>query len=119
MNEWLDTWPAFSAVAWSDGEHVRIEVAGEIDLATCPRLKWELLAAIEAATPPRKILIDLSAVTFIDARGVGVLVDGLDAARRRGVDYAVQNAQGIVLRVLDILGLAETLQLARSDADLR
>lgn len=117
MTEWLDTWPAFSAVAWADGDNVRIDVAGEIDLATCPRLEAELLAAIDAPAPPKRVRIDLAAVTFIDARGVGVLIDGRDAAQRRGVDYAVQNARGIVLRVLDILGLAELLQSTRHEAD--
>jgi anti-sigma B factor antagonist len=117
VTEWLEIWPAFSAVAWTDGEYVRIDVAGEIDLATCAQLETELLAAIEAPTPPKRVRIDLAAVTFIDARGVAVLVDSRDAAQRRGVDFAVQNAQGIVLRVLDILGLA-ALQSNARDADL-
>lgn len=117
MTEWLDVWPAFSAVAWTDGENVRIDVAGEIDLATCSQLETELLAAIEAPVRPKQIRIDLAAVTFIDARGVAVLVDCCSAAQRRGVDYAVQNARGIVLRVLDILGLA-SLRSIPPGADL-
>jgi anti-sigma B factor antagonist len=115
--EWLDT-PVFSVVSWTDGENVRIDVTGEIDLATCPRLRMELLAAIEAPVPPKGLRIDLAAATFIDARGIGVLLAGLDAAQRRGVDFAVQNAQGIVLRALNILGLAETLQATQYDSSV-
>lgn len=112
MTDGLYGGPPFSVVAWQEDETVRIDVAGEIDLATSPRLKVALLSALETPTRPKEIRIDLSGVTFIDARGVGVLVAGCEAARRCGVGFAVQNPQGIVLRVLDILCLTETLRHA-------
>ena len=100
------------AAAWSEGKAVRIAVAGEIDMANSPRLKAAVLAVIERPTPPAEVKIDLSEVTFIDATGVGALVAGRQMAQRCGVGFAVQNAKGVVLRVLDILGLTEALRLA-------
>jgi anti-anti-sigma factor len=98
-------------VAWLDNEVVRIAVAGEIDVATSTQLKFVLLAAIQTPSTARDVTVDLAEVTFMDASGVGVLVAGREAARRRGVGFTVQNPQGIVLRVLDLLGLAEAMQL--------
>jgi anti-sigma B factor antagonist len=102
----------FSAVACPDGETVRIAAAGEIDMATTPQLKAVLLAAIEQPIPPRDVRIDLAEVTFMDASGIGVLISGREAARCRGLGFTVQNPQGVVLRVLEILGLTEKLTLA-------
>ena len=101
-----------TAAAWAEGKAVRIAVAGEIDLANSPRLKAVVLAAIERPLRPTEVKVDLSKVTFIDASGVGALVAGREVARRCGVGFAVQNTQGVVLRVLDILGLTDALRLA-------
>jgi anti-anti-sigma regulatory factor len=48
----------------------------------------------------------------MDASGIGVLISGREAARCRGLGFTVQNPQGVVLRVFEILGLTERLTLA-------
>lgn len=108
-----DRFPAatFSAMACPEGDTVCIAAAGEIDMATAPHLNAVLLAAIEQPIPPRDVRIDLAEVTFMDASGVGVLLSGREAARCRGVGFAVQNPHGVVLRVFEILGLTGTLSL--------
>ncbi|HEX6328073.1 MAG TPA: STAS domain-containing protein [Jiangellaceae bacterium] len=99
-------------MAYPEGETVCIATAGEIDLATAPRWKAVLLAAIEQPIPPRDVRIDLAGVTFMDASGIGVLVSGREAARCRGAGFTVQNPQGVVLRVFEILGLNDRLTLS-------
>ncbi|MBG0826637.1 STAS domain-containing protein [Planomonospora sp. ID67723] len=47
-------------------------VTGEVDVFTAPALRAHLLAAL--GKPGRGVLLDLSAVTFMDASGLGVLV---------------------------------------------
>ena len=91
---------------------VRLQVAGEVDLATAPRLQTALLAAVAAAAPPTEVQVDLAEVRFLDAVGIGVLVRGREAARRTGVGFSAYNAHGIVLRVLEVVGLADVF-LAR------
>lgn len=107
-------WPPFSVAATAAGESILIEARGELDFAASPQLKDALLAAIERASPPREVRVDLSGVAFIDAGGVGVLVEAQELALRRGIAFAVQDARGVVLRVFEILGLAEMLQYSRS-----
>jgi anti-anti-sigma factor len=96
-------------------EVVRVHVAGEVDLATAPRLQTALLAAVAAAAPPTEVQVDLAEVTFLDAVGIGVLVRGREAARRTGVGFSAYNAHGIVLQVLEVVGLADVFLVRGRD----
>jgi anti-sigma B factor antagonist len=62
---------------------VHIELEGELDLATAPALEEALTRAVQSRT---EITVDLSRCSFIDARGVRVLVNSartLDAESRK------------------------------------
>ena len=59
------------------GNQAIVAVAGEIDAATAPVLKEELLALV--ATGVERVVVDLREVTFIESVGLGTLV----AARNR------------------------------------
>ncbi|MEU4834477.1 STAS domain-containing protein [Streptosporangium sp. NPDC023615] len=54
------------------GDHTVVEVGGEVDLATASRLHAYLVPLIDGATGP--LVLDLGAVTFMDARGLTALV---------------------------------------------
>jgi anti-anti-sigma factor len=88
---------------------VRVAVVGEIDMATAPRLRVELLAVIAQAAGRSEVRVDLAGVTFIDAIGVSALVQANRAAGRAGVGFAVERPQGLVLRILEVLGLVDAL----------
>ncbi len=61
-----------------------LTVAGDIDLATSPRLREAVTAALVAE--PAVLVLDLSAVTFLASTGLSVL---LDAHRRGAAVYTV------------------------------
>lgn len=90
---------------------VRVYLAGEIDLATAPQLRFALSDVVAATAPPAEINVDLAGVTFLDATGVGLLVRAREVARRAGVGLSVHNPRGIVMRVLDVLGLTGELRV--------
>lgn len=91
---------------------VVVHLAGELDLATVPQLRAVLRTTFAGPALPAEVRVDLAAASFIDAAGVGVLVEGRETARRAGVGFSIYNPSGVVRRVLDILGLAETLHVA-------
>ncbi len=74
-----------------------VTVTGEIDMETAPALR-EALAT--AAAAPGPLVVDLSAVTFLDSAGVAALfdhvADDLEVIVRPG---------SIIARVLDVTGL--------------
>jgi anti-anti-sigma factor len=57
-------------------------VDGEVDLLTAPLLESALAAVL--ATADGDVVVDLSAVAFLSARGLAVLVDAVELAAGRG-----------------------------------
>jgi anti-sigma B factor antagonist len=88
------------------GGHPReheLSLAGELDLAACPKLVDELVVAIAQGTGD--LVVDCSEVTFFDAAAVSALLEAreeLDASGRR---LLVRSPSRAVRRVLDILAL--------------
>lgn len=78
-----------------------ISVEGELDLSTAPKLRWMLIDALEGGA--RRIVVDLSLVTFMDSTALGVLV----AVNRRldpGARLAIVCAQSNVLQIFEYSG---------------
>ncbi|GAA1387875.1 MULTISPECIES: STAS domain-containing protein [Catellatospora] len=75
-----------------------LHVAGEIDLAVHERLRAALHRVL--AMRPRRLVVDLAQVTFLDAGGVGVLVQAAAAAQAARIPFRVRGADGIAARVL-------------------
>lgn len=91
------------------GDRAIVAAAGQVDLATAPRLA-EALAQAQAGGIGETVL-DLTAVDFLDSVGVGVLVEAAVAARQRGAALSVRGATGWVARVLEITGVDEYLRV--------
>jgi anti-anti-sigma factor len=91
-----------------DGVH-RVAVSGELDLASSPVLAARLAALV--AAEPGPIDVDLAAVSFIDARGLGVLV----AAHARcndagGPGLRLVGASRPARRLFELVGMAGLLE---------
>jgi anti-sigma B factor antagonist len=93
------------------GSQLHVGVAGEIDMASAPEFRSALLQTLSSPLRPTAVQVDLSLVSFIDARGVAALAEGCYAASRAGVAFAVQNPQRRVRQMLDIVGLTEVLDV--------
>ncbi len=70
---------------------------------TAPQLKQSLLDLIDGGA--RKIVVDLSAVTFIDSTALGVLIGGVRRLHGAGGAMALVVTSRPVERVLSITGL--------------
>jgi anti-anti-sigma factor len=83
---------------------VTVGVAGEIDLAAGVAVEAAIMSAV-ANQDVDKVLVDLTAVTFLDSSGMSVLLKGRRLADERAVTYRVAGADGIVRKVLDLTGV--------------
>ena len=92
-----------SSGALSSGTY-RLEAAGELDMRTTP----DIVDIALASRCVRDLVIDLSAVTFIDAAGVGGLLAVKSELSRTGRRLRVVGASSRVTRVL-VLARAENL----------
>ncbi|MGI5270390.1 STAS domain-containing protein [Nonomuraea sp. CA-218870] len=83
-----------------------IRACGEVETLTAAALRHAVVDGLRRHQPAR-IDLDLSAVTFFDARGVSTLLMSRQDAERLRCRLAVVDASRIVRRVLDIVGLLE------------
>jgi len=106
------------SVSRPDAVTALVEVAGEIDVATTPRLRSTLhdLADDEGV---RFIVVDLDGVEFIDSSGLGVLIGCSRRLRSRGEGRGVKLvcSRANLLRVFEITGLDDVFPLYASVPD--
>jgi anti-sigma B factor antagonist len=79
-----------------------IAVAGELDLATAPELKWTLLDALEEGHS--QLILDLSGTSFMDSTALGVLV-GVNRSFEQGGTLAIVCAHAGVLKIFELSGV--------------
>jgi anti-anti-sigma factor len=89
----------------ADGRRV-IAPRGELDLSTGAQLKERLAGSCDT-------VLDLSDLSFIDSTGIRVVVSTAQRARSEAWEFTVRNPQPAVLRVIELVGLAEHLSLER------
>ena len=80
-----------------------LEVGGEIDVATAPRLREQLISLVNDER--YRIVVDLDAVDFIDSTGLGVLIGALKRVRTHDGDLALVCSEARILKVFEITGL--------------
>lgn len=97
-----------STAVTAPGERT-VWLAGEIDVAVADRVGSVLRWAVEDCGATR-VVIDVSRLTFIDARGSRALGRACRQGRETGVAVCVAGAQGIVRTVLTLLGIIDIRQ---------
>ena len=84
-----------------------VALVGELDAFHAPRLREELHGVI--AEHPT-VLLDLSAVTFLDSTILGVLVGALRRAREEGGELQVVLPTGPARRIFELTNLDQVFQ---------
>jgi len=108
--------PAFELKSSHAADILVVEVAGEVDMATSP----QVTEAVEAAPDGcRRVVVDLSEVTFLDSSGLNSLVGSRRSLGARGIELRVVSpSDHVVRRVFEIaqltdeLGVVETFDAA-------
>ncbi|GAA0252574.1 STAS domain-containing protein [Cryptosporangium japonicum] len=93
---------------------VRVELSGELDLQTGPLL----LGAIDSLLPRPggPVVLDCTALRFIDARGLATLLRAQATLTDAGYGLAVTNPSGPLRRILSATGLTSSLPDASRSA---
>ena len=85
-----------------DPDAMVVTVEGEIDMDSATRLEETLAELIGRGEVD--LVVDMSAVSFIDSVGTSVLVESLDRATEAGGTLAVRAPSTAVKRMLEITG---------------
>jgi anti-sigma B factor antagonist len=82
---------------------VCVVVSGDIDLSRSPELRVTLLEM--AKNKPKRLVVDLSAVPYMDSSGVATLVEALQVQRRHQGKLVLCGLQPKVQSIFEIARL--------------
>ncbi len=107
-----DTEGTFGIQPSSAGASAVLTVTGEVDMTTAP----ELLRSIELVSDRSdRVVVDLSAVTFLDSSGLNALLTGQRVLEGRGIGLRVVTPEdNPVRRVFEITQLTGSLSVVPS-----
>ncbi len=92
----------------TEGGVAIVHSEGRLNMAAAPQLR-RVVSDLAAAGRSR-IVIDLSAVTFIDSSGLGALIGGLKSARQAAGDLRIAAPTEQVTTVLGLTNLDRVLK---------
>jgi anti-sigma B factor antagonist len=87
-----------------------VAIVGKVDTANAEDVRARLHERIGAARGGL-VVIDCSRMTFIDGRGIGVLVGALRRARRAGGDVVLRSLRPAQRKVFEIVGLTKVFRI--------
>jgi anti-sigma B factor antagonist len=98
-----------------EGSYSVLEVAGEIDVYTAPKLREKLIELVNEGK--FHLVVDLEKVDFLDSTGLGVLVGGLKRVRNHDGSLELVCTQDKILKIFRITGLTKVFPIHASVAD--
>ncbi len=88
-----------------------VALTGDVDLQTSPTVRQKLLETLDKH---KRIVVDLSAVDYIDSSGVASLVEAFQVARKRSSSFALASVSPAAMRVLSLARLDKVFTIHAS-----
>ena len=98
----------------TEGDYEVLAYTGEIDFNTSAKVRDAIIGGLDAG---RKILVDLSGVTYIDSSTIASLVQGLQHGKGKGLSVGLVGVRDSVLKVLKLSSLDKIFTLHDSVVD--
>lgn len=80
-----------------------VEVHGEIDTYTSPKIREEINDLIEKGC--NNLIVDLTDVRYMDSTGLGVLIGALKRVKEKGGCINIATTDFLILRAFKVTGL--------------
>src|SRR5918992_993551 len=94
------------------GAHSVVQVRGEIDVYTAPKLRERLIELVSEGS--YHIVVDLEGVDFLDSTGLGVLVGALKRVKSHDGSLSLVCTQDKILKIFEITGLTKVFPIHNS-----
>ncbi|GIU93165.1 MAG: hypothetical protein KatS3mg011_2071 [Acidimicrobiia bacterium] len=91
-----------------------LHVEGEVDISTVD----VLVAALDKAESDDRLLVDLSAVTFMDSTGLRALVERHQRFEESGKRLVLMLGPGPVTRLIELTGVDQKVQVVAAVEEL-
>ena len=91
------------------GQRMVVDVGGEIDVYTAPKLRERLVGLVNDGH--HDLIVNLEGVDFLDSTGLGVLVGALKRVRAHEGTLVLVCTQERLLKIFRITGLAKVFPI--------
>jgi anti-sigma B factor antagonist len=91
------------------GDHAVVEVKGEIDVYTAPKLREKLIELVSEGS--YNVVVNLEGVDFLDSTGLGVLVGALKRVKAHDGSLSLVCTQDKILKIFKITGLTKVFPI--------
>lgn len=98
----------------SEGDTTVVALSGDVDLDSSPKVRSVLL---ESVGQKRGVLVEMSAVSYIDSSGIASLVEAYQSARRESTLFALVAVSDAAMRVLELARLDQVFAIHESVSD--
>ena len=88
-----------------------IYLSGDVDMHSSPQARQAILDGLKAQQP---ILVELSAVRYMDSSGVASLVEGYQTARKQGIEFGLAAPATSAMNVLRLARLDKVFPIHAS-----
>ena len=102
--------------ARQEGDAIIVAVRGEIDLHNSPELRGALLDMLNRLKP-KKLILNLAQVPYMDSSAIAVLVESLQKLRKAGGKIYLTNLQPRVKGLLEIARLDAIFVIVAEEKD--
>ncbi len=102
--------------ARKDGDSLIASIHGEIDLHNSPELRHAILILMQQNSP-KKLILNLTAVPYMDSSAIAVLVEALQKMRKLGGKVCLTNLQPRVQGLLEIARLGTIFAITKDEAE--
>ena len=96
-----------------EGTRSVVEVTGDIDLYTSPKLRETVLDLFRKRQQD-VVIIDLQQVHYVDSSGIASLVEGLQEAKKRRARFVLAGLNEAPRHVLELTRLLGVFEIAES-----
>lgn len=86
----------------NEGGMAVVALSGDVDLESSPKVRSALLDCVGMK---RGVLVEMSAVSYIDSSGVASLVEAYQTARKSNTPFALVEVSEAAMRVLQLARL--------------
>jgi anti-sigma B factor antagonist len=92
-----------------------IDLEGEVDVYTAPQLKQQIITLLDSGV--KHVVVNLSAVDYLDSTALGVLIGGLKRLRERNgtLDLICPNQR--IKRIFEITGLDKIFDIYAAEEE--
>jgi anti-sigma B factor antagonist len=95
----------------TQGDTTIVALSGDVDLDSSPQVRSVLLESVRAK---HGVLVEMSAVSYIDSSGVASLVEAYQSARRGSTTFALVAVSDAAMRVLELARLDQVFSIHAS-----